>query len=270
MSEKPKIMGILNVTPDSFYDGGRYIAQKKLTTRIKRLIKQRADIIDVGGQSTRPNSTGVTAQTETKRVIPAIKQIRSLNKKVCISIDTSRPKVAVAALEAGANIINDITGLKNPAMVKTVKKYNCRYVIIMHMRATPKTMQKFTRYKDILAEIYAFFDRKIKELEKSKIAKSKIIIDPGIGFAKTFEQNLFLIKNLSFFKKLGCKVLLGASRKSFIGVTLNQKNPKDRLLGSLASAMYGYLKGADILRVHDVKETKEMVDMAYALQNAKL
>lgn len=269
MTKKPGIMGILNITPDSFYDGGRYFSPKKITEQIKKLIKQKADIIDVGGQSTRPGSGGVDAKTELERVIPVIKQIRKLDKKIPISIDTQRPRIANLALKTGANIINDISGLKNPAMIRVAKKYDCP-VIIMHMRKTPRTMQKSTHYENILKEIFDFFDKKIKQCLKAGISKDKIIIDPGIGFSKTARQNLFLIKNLPFFEKLRCRVLLGASRKSFIGFVLNQKNPKYRLSGSLTVAAYSYLKGADILRVHDVRETRQTLDMIYALQNVKL
>lgn len=269
MNSKPKIMGVLNVTPDSFYDGGRYNKPLPLKSRIKKLLKEGADIIDIGGESTRPNAKGISIKTELARILPAVKQIRLLSKNIPISIDTSKPQVAFKCLECGANMINDITGLKNPAMMHVAKKYNCP-VIIMHMRGTPKTMQSMTDYKDILKEIYLFFDRKIRDCLRAGISRRNIIIDPGIGFSKTAKQNLFLIKNLNYFKKLKVKILIGTSRKSFIGVVLNQKNPKDRLLGSLSSAVFCYLKGADILRVHDVKQTAQVIKMAHSIETVKL
>ena len=263
---KTRIMGILNVSPDSFYDGGRYDSIEKAVARAKQMVSEGADIIDIGGESSRPGSEPVPLEEELNRVIPVIEAISS-EINVPISIDTYKSEVAKKALDAGASIINDISGLrfdKNTA--KVAAKYDAP-VIIMHMQGTPGDMQKNPHYVDVVGEIIAFFREQVKFAVDSGIDENKIIIDPGIGFGKTVENNLEIIKKLKGFKVLGMPILIGTSRKSFIGAALKQENPDDRLCGSLATVAASIMNGADIVRVHDVLESKMVAGMIDAIIN---
>lgn len=258
------VMGILNVSPDSFYDGKRYTDTKKAAARAERMASEGADIIDVGGESTKPGSEPISIEEELKRTIPVIEALSS-EIDVPISIDTYKSEVARKALDAGASIVNDISGLrfdKNTA--KVAAEYDVP-VIIMHMQGTPRDMQKNPHYDDVMGEIISFFRQQVKFALNSGIDENNIIIDPGIGFGKTVEHNLKIIKKLREFKILGLPILVGTSRKSFIGFTLNQENPKDRLEGSLASVAAGIMNGADIVRVHDVRESKIVAEMIDAI-----
>jgi len=266
IGEGTLIMGILNVSPDSFYDGGRYDEPEKAVERAKQMVSCGADIIDVGGESTRPGSDPVSLKEELNRVIPVIEAISS-EIDVPISIDTYKSEVAEKAIQAGASIINDISGLGfDEKMAEVAAEYDVP-VVIMHIRGTPGDMQKNPHYDDVISDILAFFRDRIKFAIDSGIDKNKIIIDPGIGFGKTVEHNLEIIKKLREFKILGKPILIGTSRKSFIGFTLEQENPGDRLEGTLATVAASVMNGADIVRVHDVKECGMAAGMIDAIVN---
>ncbi len=257
-------MGVLNVTPDSFSDGGdfnhvtRAIAQAQLT------IDAGVDIIDIGGQSTRPGAEQITLTEELDRVIPILQAIRQITN-VAISVDTTRSQVAKASIEAGADMINDISGATfDPEMLKVVASYGVP-IILMHIRGTPQTMQQLTSYDDVIAEILSFLAMQIDKAINAGISAEKIIIDPGIGFAKNYEQNLEIFRRLSELRQLNCPILVGASRKSFIGRILNQPNPKERIWGTAAACCAAIFNGADIIRVHDVKEMREVSLVADAI-----
>ncbi len=260
--EKYILMGILNVTPDSFYDGGKYINLDKAVEHAQKLIKDGAQIIDVGGESTRPGANPVSLEEELNRVIPVIKTLKeSLPKNIFISVDTYKAKVAQKALEVGADIINDISGLTFDKDMINVLKDSHAPIIINHIKGTPRNMQKNPYYENVLWEVSQFFENKIKTLLKVNYPYTNIILDVGVGFGKRLEDNLVLIKNISHFKKFGLPLLIGTSRKSFIGKILNLDDPKDRLEGTLASNLYLYQKGVNIFRVHDVKEHKRALEI---------
>ena len=259
------IMGILNVTPDSFSDGGDFNTLETGLMQAKKMVKAGADIIDIGGQSTRPGSGVVSIDEELNRVLPIIKFLRS-KKNICaeipISVDTTRAIVAEKAIEAGTNLINDISaGTYDDEMFSVVADLKVP-IILMHIRGTPKTMQKLTDYQDLIGEIYKFLESRIEVAIKAGIEREKIIIDPGIGFAKNYEQNLEIIRNLSRFKSLNCPILVGLSRKSFIGQILNQPDAKQRVWGTAAGCVAAIAQYIDILRVHDVKEMSEVCRVA--------
>ncbi|VVB51123.1 Pterin binding enzyme [uncultured archaeon] len=260
------VMGILNVTPDSFSDGGKYFSQKEAAVHAKKMVADGADIIDVGGESTRPGSAVVSAEEELKRVIPAIKSAADLG--VPISIDTSKPQVAKAALEAGATIVNDVYGLRQDGMVDVAAGFGCR-VVIMHMQGTPKTMQVNPTYRDVVGDIKDFFNERIVACEKAGVKKKNIIIDPGVGFGKTLQHNIEIIRRLQEFKSLGCPVLVGVSRKRFIG-DLTGLPTEERLEGTIAAVTACVLNGADVVRVHDVKECVHAVKIADSIARIKV
>ncbi|MDE5095719.1 MAG: dihydropteroate synthase [Trichodesmium sp. St11_bin5] len=259
------IMGILNVTPDSFSDGGDFNTPETALMQAKKMVKAGADMIDIGGQSTRPGSEVVSIDEELNRVLAIIKLLRSnknIGAEIIISVDTTRAIVAEKSVEAGANLINDISaGTYDDEMFSVVAALKVP-IILMHIRGTPKTMQKLTDYQDLIGEIYQFLESRIKIAFKAGIEREKIIIDPGIGFAKNYEQNLEIIRNLSRFKSLNCPILVGLSRKSFIGPILNQPNPKQRVWGTAAGCVAAIAQYVDILRVHDVKEMSEVCRVA--------
>ncbi|MCL2929564.1 MAG: dihydropteroate synthase [Trichodesmium sp. MAG_R01] len=259
------IMGILNVTPDSFSDGGDFNTPETALIQAKKMVKAGADLIDIGGQSTRPGSEVVSIDEELNRVLAIIKLLRSnknIGAEIIISVDTTRAIVAEKSVEAGANLINDISaGTYDDEMFSVVAGLKVP-IILMHIRGTPKTMQKLTDYQDLIGEIYQFLESRIKIAFKAGIEREKIIIDPGIGFAKNYEQNLEIIRNLSRFKSLNCPILVGLSRKSFIGQILNQPNAKQRVWGTAAGCVAAIAQYVDILRVHDVKEMSEVCRVA--------
>ena len=259
------IMGILNVTPDSFSDGGDFNTLETGLIQAKKMVKAGADMIDIGGQSTRPGAEVVSIDEELNRILPIIKFLRS-QKNVCaeipISVDTTRAIVAEKAIEAGTNLINDISaGTYDDEMFSVVADLKVP-IILMHIRGTPKTMQKLTDYQDLIGEIYKFLESRIEVAIRAGIEREKIIIDPGIGFAKNYEQNLEIIRNLSRFKSLNCPILVGLSRKSFIGQILNQPDAKQRVWGTAAGCVAAIAQYIDILRVHDVKEMSEVCRVA--------
>ncbi|MDE5117519.1 MAG: dihydropteroate synthase [Trichodesmium sp. St2_bin2_1] len=259
------IMGILNVTPDSFSDGGDFNTLETGLIQAKKMVKAGADMIDIGGQSTRPGAEVVSIDEELNRILPIIKFLRS-QKNICaeipISVDTTRAIVAEKAIEAGTNLINDISaGTYDDEMFSVVADLKVP-IILMHIRGTPKTMQKLTDYQDLIGEIYKFLESRIEVAIRAGIEREKIIIDPGIGFAKNYEQNLEIIRNLSRFKSLNCPILVGLSRKSFIGQILNQPDAKQRVWGTAAGCAAAIAQYIDILRVHDVKEMSEVCQVA--------
>jgi dihydropteroate synthase len=258
------IMGILNVTPDSFSDGGEFSNLETALKQAKRLIEEGADIIDIGGQSTRPGSEQIVLEEELNRVIPIIKALRK-EDAIPISIDTTRASVAQAAVEAGADIVNDISGgTYDTEMFSIVARLGVPF-IMMHIRGTPQTMQQLTDYQDLIAEIIQFFDRQIDRAVMTGIARSRIIIDPGLGFAKNYAQNLELLRRTSEFKALDLPILIGASRKSFIGRILKQDDPKLRVWGTAAACCAAIAGSADILRVHDVAQISDVCKVADAI-----
>ncbi|MGB2579132.1 dihydropteroate synthase [Elusimicrobium simillimum] len=249
---KPLIMGILNVTPDSFFDGG---AHTNPVAHAAQLIKEGADIIDIGGESTRPGASVVSPADEAARIIPVLKQIRLMCPKITISIDTYKAATALASAQHGADIINDPSGLADPELAKIAAKHN-RKLIIMHTRGTPQTMNTLTNYTDILAEITEFFKEKAALATNLGVPPENIIIDPGFGFAKTKEQNLFLLENISHFKALQYPLLIALSRKRFLS-RKEGDTAADRLQATLEANAKATAQGADMLRVHDVAATTD-------------
>lgn len=264
--DRMKIMGILNATPDSFYEGSRFMELERALNRAEDMIKNGVDIIDIGGESTRPGSEPVGVEEEIKRVVPVIEAIREKNKNILISVDTYRSETARRAIEAGADIINDISGMTfDKDMVNVVKEYNVP-IIIMHIKGTPKDMQKNPQYDNVLKEVKDYFIERIEYALKNGISKDKIILDPGIGFGKAYEHNIELIKNIDYFSDLNVPILLAVSRKSSIGIALGNVPPEDRLEGTIAVTCYASMKNVDIIRVHDVLENKRALMMMEALK----
>jgi dihydropteroate synthase len=260
------IMGILNVTPDSFYDGGSCTDESMMRNRVSEIVEEGAHIIDIGGLSTRPGSAPVSPEEEISRILPAIEFTKN-NFDIIISADTYRSVVAKRAIEAGAHIINDISGLGfDENMAGTIAEAGV-WVVIMHIKGTPETMQQNPEYGDVVDEIYDFLFDRAEMAAGRGVGTGKIIIDPGVGFGKNVYHNLKIISRLSEFKNMGFPVMLGASRKSFIGSLLNNKPPSDRLEGSIAAAVCGFVNGADIIRVHDVRQTKEAIRIAASIKN---
>ncbi|MDR1876726.1 MAG: dihydropteroate synthase [Flavobacteriaceae bacterium] len=255
---QPRIAGILNVTEDSFFDGGRYSTVDKALKQTEKLIADGADLIDIGGQSTRPGSEFLTEEKELKKVIPVIRAIKREFQNVKLSIDTFWSKVAKEAVSEGVGMINDISGGSlDKKMFETIGELKVPYVL-MHMRGTPQTMGMFTDYKDMISELIYYFSEKISELRKFGV--NDILLDPGFGFSKTIEQNYELMRNLDKFKMFGIPLYVGISRKRMIYSPLNT-NAEGALTGTSALHLYALQKGADLLRVHDAKEAKEMIKL---------
>ena len=260
------IMGILNVTPDSFSDGGKYLEKNNAINHALAMIDNGADIIDVGGESTRPFSDPVSLDEEISRVIPVIEGIRK-ESDVCISIDTTKSEVATAALDSGASLINDVSAMEvDPLMIDVALKFDCP-IIIMHMKGTPKSMQDNPQYESLISDIKDYLQERVDFIVSKGVNSKKIVIDPGIGFGKTVENNFEIINNLNHFTKMGFPVMLGASRKSFIGISLDLPE-EDRLEGSLAANIIGLQNGAKIFRVHDVAETNKAFVIANKIFNS--
>ncbi|HIK57071.1 MAG TPA: dihydropteroate synthase [Synechococcales cyanobacterium M55_K2018_004] len=268
--DRTYLMGVLNVTPDSFSDGGQFNTLEAALRQAHTLAASGADVLDIGGQSTRPNAEDVSLDEELRRVIPVIQAIRNglasfPPLSIPISVDTTKAAVAQAAIAAGANIVNDISGATyDPEMLTTVAKLGVP-LILMHIRGTPKTMQQLTDYTDVVGEICAFLEDRVKAAIAHGIPPAHLAIDPGIGFAKTYAQNLEIFQRLPELKRLGYPVLVGPSRKSFIGHLLNQPDPQLRVWGTAAACCGAIAGGADILRVHDVQEMRQVCQVADAL-----
>jgi dihydropteroate synthase len=262
------LMGVLNVTPDSFSDGGDYYTIESALAQAENMVKSGVDIIDIGGQSTRPGAAEISSSEEMERVIPLVQILRQKAEffgSVPISVDTTRAQVAKAAVEAGADIINDISGATfDSEMLSTVAQLKVP-IILMHIRGTPQTMQKLTDYRDLIGEIREFLESRIAEAVAAGIDKSHIILDPGIGFAKNYSQNLEILQQLAKFRVLNCPILVGVSRKSFIGHILNQPLAKQRIWGTAAACTGAIVNSADILRVHDVREMYDVCLVADAI-----
>ncbi len=255
----PKIAGILNVTPDSFYDGGRFTSRDKILKQVNKMIEEGADIIDVGASSTRPGANEICAEEEYERLIKALGAIRENWPEITISVDTTRADIACNVIKNfQVNIINDISGgMADPTMKDIIAEFQIPY-IIMHMKGTPETMQNNTQYSDLLKEIIEFFSQQTEILLSNGI--NDIIIDPGFGFAKTLEQNYQILCHLNVFKMFGLPIMVGLSRKSMIYRLLNI-TPNDALIGTTALHMMALERGADILRVHDVLEAKQIIEL---------
>ncbi len=262
--DRTYLMGIINVTPDSFSDGGDFNSVEAAVKQAEKAIVNGVDILDIGGQSTRPNAEKVTFEEELNRVIPVIKAIRK-KTNIPISIDTTVAEVAAAAIKVGADIVNDISGATfDDNMLAIVANLDAT-IILMHSRGTPKTMQQMTAYQDLIEEIYQFLEQRIKAAIIAGINSEKIIIDLGIGFAKTHQQNIDLLKNIARFKNLSLPILIGTSRKSFIGQIINNTNPKERIWGTAATCCAAIANGTDILRIHDVAEMYDVCRTADVL-----
>ncbi|TET21701.1 MAG: dihydropteroate synthase, partial [Candidatus Aminicenantes bacterium] len=263
LGQKTWLMGIINVTPDSFSDGGLYFNKEKAVDRGLELAEEGADIIDIGGESTRPGSDFISTEEELMRTVPVISALRK-KTDVLISVDTTKSEVAEAALGEGADIINDISSFRfDPKMLSLAAQKDIP-VILMHMKGTPKNMQLNPFYEDLLAEIRGFLEERIATAQAYGIKKEKIIIDPGIGFGKSLKDNLTLIKSLKFLEPIDRPILIGISRKSFIGKILSLP-PQERTEGTIASAVLSIINGAHILRVHDVEAVKRAVLVTEAI-----
>ena len=265
LSERTHVMGVLNVTPDSFSDAGQYYETDRAVERAYEMAEEGADIIDIGGESTRPGSDSISTEEELARVIPVIQRLHG-RINVPISIDTTKSIVAREAIKAGAHIVNDISALRyDPGMAGVVAEHGIP-LILMHMKGLPKNMQKNPTYTDLIGEIYEFLDERVETAVEAGIARDRIIVDPGIGFGKKWPDNFILLSRLKQFHGLGCPLLIGVSRKSFIGWALNRPED-DRVMGTAAAVAASILKGAHIVRVHDVKEMVQVVQIVDRIRN---
>ncbi len=262
--KRPLVMGILNITPDSFSDGGMYLDFNTALKRTDQMIEEGVDIIDIGGESTRPGSDPVSTDEELKRIVPIIEAIKKMSD-IAISIDTYKPKVMKEVIDMDVAMINDIYALQKPNAIDLIKKSNVG-VCLMHMQGTPKTMQLNPTYKNVVSEVRSFLEERANLIANEGIGKTRIILDPGFGFGKTFEHNIDLLKNIESFKSLNLPILVGLSRKSFIRKILNGDHD-DHLSGSISAAILSVLKGAKILRVHDVKETQSAFKIIQVAQS---
>ncbi|HHI71611.1 MAG TPA: dihydropteroate synthase [Rhodobacteraceae bacterium] len=262
--EAPHIMGILNVTPDSFSDGGDFIAPDAAVARARKMVATGADMIDIGGESTRPGADFVPVDEEIRRTAPVIKAIRA-ELATPISIDTRKAPVAHAALEAGANLINDVAAFTHDPALAEVASKSGGPVCLMHAQGDPETMQNDPRYDDVLLDVFDFLSERINAAVAAGIPRNRIMVDPGIGFGKTMQHNLTLLRDISLFHALGCPVLLGASRKKFIGVISGAESAKDRVSGSVSVALHAIGQGVQVVRVHDIEATRQAISLQTAI-----
>ncbi len=260
-------MGIVNATPDSFSDGGKFLDISKAIQHISLMKDQGATIIDIGGESTRPGSEPVSELEELKRVIPILEKAVLSFPKLVFSIDTTKPEVARRALQVGASIVNDVSGLQKEKKLGEIAADFDAYYVIMHSQGNPKTMQENPTYTDVVGEVQSFFERQISLAKK--LGVQNIILDPGIGFGKNLEQNLKLLAHLDKFTKFGFPILIGASRKSMIGSILNEPVPENRIIGTVAVHYDTLTKGARILRVHDVKQASDSIRIFNAIKSQR-
>ena len=258
-------MGVVNVTPDSFSDGGQFFSKDSAVRQATKLMEEGADIVDIGGESTRPGSLSVDVGEELQRILPLLEVL--VNEGVTVSVDTSKPEVMQHAIEAGAAMINDVNALRAPGALEAVATSDSIPVCLMHMQGTPQNMQNNPRYADIIHEVAVFFEQRIEAAAAYGVARERIIIDPGFGFGKTLQHNLALLKGLNRFSRLGRPILVGISRKSMLGMITG--NPvEQRLHESVAAALLTVMNGADIVRVHDVKATRDALAVYSAMQSA--
>ena len=261
-----QLMGIINATPDSFYDGNPENNLPALLKKCADYLQEGADILDIGGESTRPGATPVSAAEERARVIPLIQAAHAKWPQVPLSLDTVKIPVAAEGLKSGVQIINDVSGTPDPEMFRLIKQHDAQ-IVIMHARGNPQTMQTLTDYQDLLGEVKEFLAQKIAQAQACGLSSDQIIIDPGFGFAKTREQNYYLLKNLSVFKELGVRMLIGLSRKTFLAQ--KRELPPKRKAQTLAANLVALQGGAGILRVHDVRDTRKIMDFYQELEDAR-
>jgi dihydropteroate synthase len=267
-SPGPVVVGILNVTPDSFSDGGNFLDPEAAAEHAASLLDEGAGIIDVGGESTRPGSDPVPQEEEVRRVVPVIERIIAARPEAVISVDTYRSAIAAAALDAGASIVNDVTALHgDQRMISVVAEAQCP-VILMHMQGEPKTMQREPRYTDVVREVKDFLRSRAEHAVRSGVRVENIIVDPGIGFGKTLDHNLTLLRDLEAVVDLGFPVLVGASRKRFLGSITGVQEAAERVFGTVATTVLAYEKGATLFRVHDVRANSEALAVAEAVLHA--
>jgi dihydropteroate synthase len=264
---RPLVMGVVNVTPDSFSDGGRFQSCERAVAHALDLAAQGADILDIGGESTRPGAAPVAESAELDRVIPVIEAIRAVSA-AAISIDTSKPVVMRAAVAAGADMINDVYALRAPGALATAAELSVP-VCLMHMQGEPRTMQQAPVYADVVADILAFFAARISDCVRAGMMRERLMLDPGFGFGKTLAHNLELLAGLHRFAELGLPVLAGLSRKSMLGAITGRERPDERVAASLAAALLAAERGAAIIRVHDVAETVDALKVRQALRNSE-
>ena len=265
-SERTLVMGILNVTPDSFSDGGRFLGERAAVDHGVNMAESGADIVDVGGESTRPGSDPVGAEVEIERVVPVIERLARYLPGIPISIDTRKAEVAAAALEAGATIVNDVSGGSDPAMFELASQHGAG-IVLMHMRGDPKTMQVEPIYDDVVAEVHEYLRERVEAAEFAGVEPDRIVVDPGIGFGKDLDHNLALIRRIDAFLDLGRPVLVGPSRKRFLGTLLDL--PEDqRVEGTAAAVAWMVSRGAHVVRVHDVQEIVRVVRVVDAISKA--
>ncbi len=262
--DQPRLMGILNVTPDSFSDGGRFDAPDRAREQARQLIAQGADIVDVGGESTRPGADYVPADQEIARVIPVISAIRG-QSDIALSVDTRKAGVAQTALSAGATILNDVSAMTHDEDMAQLAASSGAPICLMHAQGDPKAMQKNPSYDDVLLDVYDFLYARIAAAEAAGIPRERIIVDPGIGFGKTVAHNLTLLAGVSLFHALGCAILLGVSRKRFIGTISGAEDADARMPGSVGIAVMAVEQGVQIIRVHDMAETRQAVALCMAI-----
>jgi len=267
--EKPLIMGILNVTPDSFSDGGKYSTVKAAVTQAEKMLADGADIIDIGGESTRPGSEPVPASEQIRRVVPVIEAIKGLSSHLLISIDTTLAEVAEAAIGAGADLINDVSGGTGDAKMLTLAARLDVPIVLMHNQGTPKTMQDNPYYDDVVGEVVAVLRERVEAALAAGIKKERIIIDPGIGFGKRRQDNIDLLAHLDAFAGLGFPVLLGTSRKRFMGSLCHVEEPAELVTATAVTTALGVMAGVKLFRVHDVKENRQAADVAWAIRQSR-
>jgi dihydropteroate synthase len=264
----PALFGILNVTSDSFSDGGDFLDPEAAARHAELLLDQGADVIDVGGESTRPGSDPLSAEEELRRVVPVVRKLLEARPGAVVSVDTYRATTAEAALDAGARVVNDVTALRgDPRMAALVADAGCP-VVLMHMLGEPKTMQREPRYDDVVGEVRGFLEERAGQANAAGVAAENVILDPGIGFGKTPDHNLSLLRRLDAIVSLGFPVLLGASRKRFIGTITGAEEAKERVFGTVATTVLGYERGATLFRVHDVRANREALAVARAVRAA--
>lgn len=257
-------MGVLNVTPDSFSDGGRYATLDLALARARRLVDEGADIVDIGGESTRPGADPVPEDEELRRVLPVVGRLAGATA-ARLSIDTCKPAVAEACLRAGATMVNDVTGLRDPRMAE-VTAHASAALVLMHMKGTPQTMRQEAHYDDVVEEVKYFLKQRLEQARQAGVGE--VILDPGIGFAKTAQHSFTLLRRLRELEELGCPILIGPSRKSFLGTLAGMESVQDRLEGTLAAVAIGVMNGASVVRVHDVLQCRKACLVADAVRSS--